>query len=167
MDEVARLRAELSASHRHRGLLYALFYEALLDEIGAEAAERIMKRAIYARGSAIGERFKGFAPADMEGLCGAFLDFVPDQGRMFEPEVLRCDDTGIDIQFHRCPLKEAWQDAGLSDDRIATLCRIAGIVDDGTFEGAGFTFSAETWRPGRDGCCRLHIRPGPAAAPSA
>ena len=28
-------------------------------------------------------------------------------------------------------------------------------------ESAGFTFSADTWQPGRDGCCHLHIRPGP------
>lgn len=161
MDEVDRLRAELAASHRHRGLLYALFHEALVDEVGSEAAERIMKRAIYRRGCAIGQRFKAHAPADMAGLCKAFLDFVPDQGRLFEPEVLRCDQGGIDIQFHKCPLKEAWQDEGLPPGRIATLCRIAGIVDDGTFEGAGFAFTAETWQPGRDGCCRLHIRPGP------
>ena len=40
------------------------------------------------------------------------------------------------------------------------MCSIAGRVDNGTFEGAGFTFSADTWQPGRSGCCHLHIRPG-------
>ena len=43
---------------------------------------------------------------------------------------------------------------------MATLCRIAAKVDDGTFESAGFRFSADTWKPGGDGCCCLHIRPG-------
>ncbi len=66
----------------------------------------------------------------------------------------------LDIKFHACPLKEAWQAAGLPEERIATLCRIAGVVDNGTFEAAGFAFSAETWQPGEDGCCFLHVRPG-------
>jgi hypothetical protein len=96
----------------------------------------------------------------MSGLKDAFLEFVPDDGKMFQPELLRCDAEGIDIQFHRCPLKEAWQEAGLSDNEVAKMCKIAARVDNGTFEGAGFKFSADTWRPGGDGCCRLHIRPG-------
>jgi hypothetical protein len=49
----------------------------------------------------------------------------------------------------------------MAPEKIATLCRIAGVVDDGTFEAAGFNFSADTWRPGEEGCCFLHIRPGP------
>ena len=78
----------------------------------------------------------------------------------------RADDEGLDIKFRACPLKEAWQAAGLPEERIATLCRIAGVVDNGTFEAAGFAFSAATWQPGDDGCCLLHIRPGkPRAAP--
>ena len=36
----------------------------------------------------------------------------------------------------------------------------AVAVDNGTFESAGFEFSADTWQPGGDGCCYLHIRPG-------
>jgi hypothetical protein len=36
---------------------------------------------------------------------------------------------------------------------------IEGRVDNGTFEADGFEFSADTWQPGRDGCCRPHICP--------
>ena len=79
---------------------------------------------------------------------------------MFAPRVERCDAAALDITLQRCPLKEAWQEAGLSGADVATLCRIAGRVDNGTFEAAGFEFSADTWQPGRDGCCHLHIRPG-------
>ena len=43
---------------------------------------------------------------------------------------------------------------------IATLCHVAGRIDDATFEAAGFAFHADTWRPGGEGCCYLHIRPG-------
>jgi predicted hydrocarbon binding protein len=159
-SEEQELRRQLKEAHMSRALVYAAFYEALAERFGAETAEEVMKRAIYRRGLEIGKRFAAYGPADLEGLCAAFLEFVPDRGRLFEPEVRRADDQALDIKFQACPLKEAWQAAGLSDERIATLCRIAGVVDNGTFEAAGFAFSAETWRPGLEGCCFLHIRPG-------
>ena len=144
-----------------RATVYAAFYEALAERFGADIAEEVMKKAIYRRGLEIGKRFARFGPDDLAGLCAAFLDFVPDRGRLFRPEVRRADADALDIKFHACPLKEAWQAAGLPDERIATLCRIAGVVDNGTFEAAGFAFSAETWQPGAEGCCFLHVRPGP------
>ena len=61
-------------------------------------------------------------------------------------------------KFHACPLKEAWEDAQFSPKRIETLCRIAGFVDNGTFEQAGFELQSDTWKPGEEGCCFLHIR---------
>ena len=79
---------------------------------------------------------------------------------MFDPEVERSDAEALDIKFRRCPLKEAWQEAGLSDADVATMCEIAAEIDVGTFEGAGFCFRADTWTPDGDGCCHLHIRPG-------
>ena len=51
-------------------------------------------------------------------------------------------------------------EAGVPESDIAKLCRIAGRVDNGTFEAAGFEFAADTWQPGHEGCCHLHIRPG-------
>ena len=161
-DEVAELRRELKEAHMSRALVYAAIYDALVRRFGSDLAEEALKEAIYKRGREIGQRFRAHGPADLEGLCRAFLDFVPDKGRLFQPEVRRCDAGGLDIKFHVCPLKEAWQAAGFAPDRIATLCRIAGVVDNGTFEAAGFGFSAETWRPGDEGCCTLHIRPGDA-----
>ncbi len=62
--------------------------------------------------------------------------------------------------FHACPLRDAWQEAGLSDKDTAKICSIAAAVDIGTFEGAGFEFSAETWKPEFGKCCHMHIRPG-------
>ena len=100
-----------------------------------------------------------FGPRDIAGLRAAFIAFIPDGGRVFEPEVKRCDAGGLDIKFHACPLKEAWLGAGMSEEKVAGLCSIAGVVDNGTFEAAGFDFHADTWRPGDEGCCFLHIRP--------
>ncbi len=158
------LRRQLDAQIRNRALIYATTFDALSEEVGAAKAEAIMRRAIYNRGCQVADAFKAFAPADMAGLRDAFLKSIPDEGRAFQPEIIRCDAGGLDIKFHACPLKQAWVDAGIDDARLETLCRIAGIIDNGTFEEAGFSFAAETWKPGDTGCCFLHIAPGPATA---
>ena len=112
-SEEQDLRRQLKEAHMSRALVYAAFYEALAERCGGDVAEEVMKKAIYRRGREIGERFAAYGPADLAGLCAAFLDFVPDQGRLFQPEVRRSDQDALDIKFHACPLKEAWQAAGL------------------------------------------------------
>lgn len=161
MSDEARHRENLRAAIANRALMYLRIFEAIRRRHGEAEATEIMQEAIYARGVEIGEAFKHIDPTDMAGIKDAFLAFLPDH-ELLEPEV-RADDNGVDIKFHRCPLKEAWQAAGVGEADLARLCAIAGVVDNGTFEGAGFAFSAETWVPGREGCCHLHIRPGPKA----
>jgi hypothetical protein len=155
-----KMREFLVNAIKARALFYYAFYKEFSAEIGPEKTAEIMKRAIYKRGVGIGQQFKEFAPCDMAGLKTAFLDVMPDPKGTFNPDVERCDETGIDIQLQTCPLKDAWQEAGLSDEEVAIMTHIAGHVDNGTFEGAGFSFYADTWQAGRRGCCHLHIRPG-------
>ena len=162
MADVERLRGELYAAFKNRALMYWHVFDELRRALGEPQATGLMARAIEARGREIGRAFARYGPADLAGLRDAFVGGVPDGGRMFDPHVERCDAAALDITLQRCPLKEAWQEAGVSEADIATLCRIAGRVDNGTFEAAGFEFSADTWQPGRDGCCHLHIRPGRA-----
>ncbi len=155
------LRRQLYDSFKNRAMMYYLIFDELREEIGAQRAEELMSRAIYRRGQQRGaEKFSQFAPDNLAGLKAAFLAGVADDGHMFQPEIIRDDAAGLDIKFHACPLREAWVEADLSEEDIATLCRIASQVDDGTFEGAGFNFTADTWQPGDEGCCYLHIRPG-------
>jgi hypothetical protein len=152
------LRRQLYESYKNRARIYHLIFEELRKELGAEQAEAVLKGAIYRRGVEIGTaKYAEFAPDDLAGLKAAFLDGIPDAGRMFQPEVLRSDADSLDIKFHACPLREAWQASGLPEAEVATLCRIAARIDDGTFDGAGFQFSADTWQPGGEGCCCLHI----------
>ena len=153
------LREQLYASFRNRAMMYYHIFEELKKEVGDETAAEVMKRGIYNRGVEIGRKYAKFSPADLDGLRNAFLASSADQGKMFQPEVLRRDPEGLDIKMRSCPLKEAWQEAGLSEQEIARMCHIAAAVDRGIFEGAGFQFSAETWRSGEEGCCRLHIKP--------
>ena len=158
----ADLREQLKGAIKSRALFYLAIFREMAAEFGPERAEAIMKRAIYKRGVAVGDRFKRYAPADFTGLRDAFIDFVPDNGGMFQPEVLRCENGaggGLEIKFHACPLKEVWQEAGLADSEVANMCRIAGVVDNGTFESAGFALESQTWKPGDSGCCLLKISP--------
>lgn len=160
MSEVESLRAQLRASFKNRAMVYLEVYRVLEEEYGKARAAELLKRAIYRRGCEVGEHFKAFGPTDLAGLEKAFVGFLPDGGRMFEPEVLRNDGRELEIQFGACPLQDAWREAGLPEDAVATMCEIAGVVDNGTFESAGFKFRSETWRPGRAGCCHLFISEG-------
>jgi hypothetical protein len=161
MADEQLLREQLYDSFKNRAMIYYLIFDELRKELGAERAESILGRAIYRRGAQKGsEKYARFAPNDLQGLKRAFLGGIADEGRMFQAEVLRDDAAALDVKFHRCPLREAWQEAGLPDEEVATLCRIAARIDNGTFESAGFEFHGDTWQSGGDGCCLLHFRPG-------
>lgn len=155
---------QLRDAFKSRAMVYAAMYDEIKAEFGADKAREICKRAIYKRGESIAHHFAPHAPADLAGLRDRFLAFIPQAPHLFQPEVVQCTADELEIQFHRCPLKEAWQGAGFDEATIATLCDIGGVVDYGTFEKAGFSITSDTWQPGRGGCCRLHIRPGPAKA---
>jgi len=153
-------RAHLIAQMRNRALIYLEMYDVLAEEYGAEKAEALLTKAIYRRGRQMGAPLKEFAPANLAGLKDAFLSKVPGGKEIFQPEVLKDQGDALDIQLHGCPLKDAWKEAGLPEEKVATLCRIAGAVDKGLFEGAGFRFENRTWAPGAKGCCFLSIRKG-------
>ena len=155
------LKKALVGSMKNRALMYYYIYKEVSLEVGEEKAAEILKRAIYKRGLEVGKLLAEHAPGDLEGLKKAFMEkVVPHDGSMFAPEVISCDDKELNIKFHRCPLKEAYFEAGLSEEEVALMLEIASQVDYGTFEGAGFSFHADTWKPGRSGCCHLHVTPG-------
>lgn len=155
-----RLRAELEDAFRNRALLYLEMWRTLSAELGPERAEALLGRAIYARGRDVAERhFRRFGPRDAAPVADAFLAASPDGGDMYPTDVERGADGSVRIAVRRCPLKDAWRDAGVGDGELATLCRIAGRFDNGLFEATGVGFRAETWSPGREGCCRLHLTP--------
>ncbi len=155
-----KLRSELLTSFKNRAVVYYLIFDELRKDIGPDKAEEIMRRAIYRRGEQLGEPFRKFSPNDLKGLCSAFLAMIPDEGRMFRPNVQRSDEEVLDIDLEACPLKDALEELGLDSQDRVTMCRIAGELDKGMFEAAGFSFEPDTWQPGRSGCCHLHIRPG-------
>ncbi|RPH81518.1 MAG: hypothetical protein EHM88_11075, partial [Candidatus Rokuibacteriota bacterium] len=102
MTSEERLRQDLYGAFRNRALLYHHLFDTLRKELGEARAVEVMGRAIYARGTEIGKAFARYAPDDLAGLRDAFVGFVPDDGRMFAPEVTRCDAGGLDIKLQRC-----------------------------------------------------------------
>jgi len=164
MDKMdTKSRDLLRSAFGSRALFYHAVFEEMRDEIGNELATKIMRKAIYRRGSDISGNFSPYAPSDLKGLKEAFLNFIPDAEEMFAPEVAENTDDSLRIHFHRCPLKEAWQDSGIEGEELEHMCDMAGCVDKGTFGEAGFNIEVDTWKQGREGCCRLHITPGPEA----
>ena len=123
-----KLRRQLYDSVANRAHIYHLLFDQLRSELGAEKAAELMGRAIYQRGAQIGARYESFAPRDLEVLKRAFLANVSDDGAMFAPEVVRCDAESLDIKLHRCPLKEAWLDAGLAQDGQGVEELAAGLT---------------------------------------
>lgn len=157
-DRADRLSRELDAAFRNRADLYRLMLEELTAEIGAVAAESVLVRTIERRGREVAaQAFAGFGPNDARAVGEAFLAASPDDGRMYPTDVER-SDKAIAFRVRRCPLKDAWIEAGVGEAHLATLCRIAGAFDRGLFEATGVRFDNITWTPGHgSGCCHIRL----------
>ena len=150
----------LRKSFAMRAIAYGHMFDVLREAFGTTKALELGMEATRRLGVDMGPRYRDAAPDDLAALRDAFLGGIPEREAMFAPEVVRCDDDLLEIKFHRCPLKEAWEADGRSQEDIALLCRMAGAIDRGLFETAGFTFAGDTWSPGETGCCRLRVLPG-------
>ncbi|RWM03798.1 MAG: hypothetical protein E5X74_28745 [Mesorhizobium sp.] len=153
-----KLSRELDSAFRNRADLYRLFLDELTAEIGAEKAEAVMIRTIEKRGREVAAAaFADFGPDDAPAIGEAFLSVSPDGGRMYPTDVDRGSDH-IAFKVKRCPLKDAWVEAGVGEKKLATLCRIAGAFDRGLFEATGVRFANVTWTPGHGpGCCHIAL----------
>lgn len=157
---VSDLRNQVKNLLKSRAMLMAALLDELEPEIGLERAETVLRRVMHKRSEGAGKRFlSDCAPGNMPLLRERFIDFLPDHGGLFEVETTRCDAAGLGIKFKTCPVKEAYEEAGISPERMQVLLRISGDGDVGLFEGAGFAIRNDTWAPGSQGCCHLHIKP--------
>jgi predicted ArsR family transcriptional regulator len=152
----------LSGAYTMRAKFYMHMFDVLREEFGAERAVSLVGEAARRLGAEMGQKLAPHGPDDIKGLTDQFLAGIPCRESLFAPELRKCDAEGMEIQFHRCPLKDTWVAEGRSDEDLELLCRAAGTIDAGMFGAAGFTFKGETWTPGKTGCCRLVVEPGPA-----
>lgn len=160
-ERAERLARELDAAFAARARLYWHLFVTFREVLGEAEAERLLGLAIEHTGAEAGARIftrqDSTAPMD---VASRFLTVAsPDWGRLFPHEVEREGDA-VTVRVLRCPLKDAWIADGRSEAEVATLCRIAGRADHGVFGASGCAFDAETWTPGRDGCCVLRFRAG-------
>lgn len=153
-----KLSRELDAAFRNRADLYRLMLDELTADLGAEKAEDVLIRAIEKRGREVAANaFANFGPNDARRIGEAFLAVSPDDGRMYPTEVKRAE-AAIGFKVKRCPLKDAWVEAGVGEEKLATLCRIAGAFDRGLFEATGIRFENVTWTPGHgSSCCHIFL----------
>lgn len=137
---------------KERGRLYLLTFRELSKRYGETEAIAVMRSISHAFGQAIGEKLACFAPRDFAGMAEGYA-MSPDDGATFAPDIRRLDDSCLDVQIMTCPIKDAWVEAGCSDEEICTLLRCARAQDEATFEAAGFAYELEQWAPGKAGCC--------------
>lgn len=158
-ERAERLARELEAAFAARARLYRHLLATLAEAHGAAEAERLLGLAIERMGAAAGGGiFAGLGEPTPMAVVTRFLTVAsPDWGRLFAHEVAREADGRVTVRVLRCPLKEAWIADGLGAAEIETLCRLAGRADHGVFGRSGCAFAAETWRPGREGCCVLRF----------
>jgi hypothetical protein len=57
--------------------------------------------------------------------------------RVFEMRILKSTEDELDVEFHYCPLVNAWRKQGASDEEIGELCDIAMRGDAGIAEAFG------------------------------
>lgn len=147
----------LEESNKQRAKLYVAIFRAAEKKVGRENAIAILREAIYNWGADQGDGLKRHGPANFDGIVSDFAG-VPDGGKMFQPDSRMEGPDALRMHMRRCPLKLAWEEAGLPDDDIELFCSIAAEADYGTLERAGFAIDIDTWKPGHDGCCVLHVR---------
>lgn len=153
----AVLRRELDDAFKNRAHLYRLLLEELTGEFGAAAAERVLSKVVTRRGQEIAGRLFAGCPAEPAVIAQRFLSVSPDGGDLY-PHSREENPGSFTISVHRCPLKDAWLEAGLPAETVGTLCRIAGEFDRGLFEAAGVRFENSTWTQARGGgCCRITL----------
>jgi hypothetical protein len=123
---------------KNRAQIYIHIYRELSKEVGQEKAVEILKRALYARGREKGLQLSAkIRQPDLHELAVAFMEGHADMDA-FGHEIVQEHTDYVLLRLNRCPLVEAWKEAGLSPNEQAIMCDIAYQVDFGKFETAGY-----------------------------
>lgn len=141
---------------RERGTAYLVVFRELSKRYGEAEAISVMRSASYEHGKMIGAPLARFGPRDFAGMAEGFAK-APDGGATFLPEIRQLNETCLEVKMMSCPVKDAWVEAGCTDQEICTLLHCASALDEGTLDAAGFAYEIELWSPGKKGCCLTKI----------
>ncbi|MEM7563122.1 MAG: L-2-amino-thiazoline-4-carboxylic acid hydrolase, partial [Pseudomonadota bacterium] len=134
----------LADAIKDRGRLFLLTFRELSKRHGERDAINTMRSISHEFGCGIGRSLACFAPDDFEGLAEAYAK-APDNGTTYSPDIKQLDDTCLDVQMMSCPIKDAWVEAGCSDEEICTLLYCSVTQDEATWEIAGFNYEITMW----------------------
>lgn len=89
---------------------------------------------------------------------GEFIDKLfrgPLGYEAYEVKVVEKNHDKVDIEYYHCPLVRAWQELGLSDEKIAELCDHAMVGDKIMAEVMGYDIDIKKTIAHGDGCCKI------------
>jgi hypothetical protein len=132
----------------------------LLDEARKNNAdyEKIGRNAVFRCGVATAED-KIMKNADIGDMASFYVPFMPDTTRkVFEADPVEKDADHLTIEFHYCPLIDAWKKCGCADEEIALLCDIAMEGDRGIAAACGYDLKIASKIADGDRICRLEFK---------
>jgi hypothetical protein len=151
-DHLSILRDEI----KNRAKIYVCIYRELAKEVGREKAAGILKRALYARGEEKGRQLAiKLGSTDLRQLAAAFVEGKAEMDA-FGHEIVEQHDDFVVLRLNRCPLVDAWGEAGVTSEEQEILCDIAYQVDFGKFEAAGYKLEFDCRLA--DGCKSCDLR---------
>ncbi|MEM7221942.1 MAG: L-2-amino-thiazoline-4-carboxylic acid hydrolase [Pseudomonadota bacterium] len=156
----AKPNAQLYDAFKARGRIYLAVFRELSKRYGESEAISVMRSASREHGTAVGKTLAHLGPRDFAGMAECFAK-APDNGATFSPDIRQLDDSCLEVKMMTCPLKDAWIEAGCSDEEVCTLLHCASAYDEATLDAAGFAYELELWSPGKDGCCLTKITEKP------
>jgi len=136
----------------HRATWFALMIEeAKKQGLGAEFAHNAVLRC----GKFHGE-VKFPKTESLTEFAAAFAD--TDTKNCFEMEILESTEEKLSIDFHYCPLLNAWKKLGLPDEAMPELCDIAMDGDRGIISTyPGWKFELGDTIANGDDVCQIRI----------
>jgi hypothetical protein len=111
---------------KDRGTAYLMVFRELKARYGEDEAKDVMRSASRAHGLYIGKSLAACAPRDFECMARGFAK-SPDDGSVFCPDIRRLDSTCLEVKMMACPIKDAWVEAGCSQDEIVTDQQVLGV----------------------------------------
>ena len=121
---------QMRGAYEHRALwLHYLAEKAVEDGENGPLHQAIRKCGLY-------HADVRFAPFTSMDDFDEVFQSEPAKS-VFEMETIEKDEDTLSIDFHYCPLVEAWKKLGLPQDEISALCDIAMDGDRGIIEGLG------------------------------
>jgi len=138
---------------KDRALYLALLYRSFSQALPSDQVERRAREAIYEYGRIKGQRDAGkMTPEE-------WVDrhVSKGSGAVFESRITKEGDF-CEQQMTYCPLLEAWQELGCSQEEIDLFCDIAMEVDRGRADYHGIPWEIPERMGKGDPSCRLVLK---------